>query len=512
MKKVKIGKDVIESLTLGMYEDSRFIFREYVQNSADQIDKAVELKILGSRDEGNIFINIDAVNKVIEFEDNATGIKNDDFESILTNIAQSTKDRGKDKGFRGIGRLGGLGYCEKLVFETSYKGENIKNIMVWDAKLLKEIINDRSQKEEASEVIEKITNRKQVSEDVDKHYFKVILQDVSNKELLSIPEIREYLSMVAPIPFEGHFIFKNKIFDELKKFYLSLDEYKIFINTEQIFKAYKTIIKDNIGKTKDDIFDVKFRILYSDEKPIAFVWYGISKTFELIPAKFNLYRGFRLRKGNIQIGSEYTLRKYHKDPRFHFYYIGEVHAFSTDLIPNARRDSFLENRIYKDFERELKSLFMEDLHSVTYAVSGIKSANRKVEQFENVKKIYEETKQKGFTSTEEKLRMEQQLKESKEKAEEGKKELDKLKSKYKEHEVVNKIYEKVVTTENVNLGILEGHDDENGNEKIKYRTDSLSKLDKSQRKLISRIYKVIDDKLTPDLAENIKYWIEQEFK
>ena len=40
--KTTIGKDVIESLTLGMYEDSRFIFREYIQNSADQIDKAVE--------------------------------------------------------------------------------------------------------------------------------------------------------------------------------------------------------------------------------------------------------------------------------------------------------------------------------------------------------------------------------------------------------------------------------------------------------------------------------------
>ena len=36
-----IGKDVIESLTLGMYEDCRFIFREYIQNAADQIDKAV---------------------------------------------------------------------------------------------------------------------------------------------------------------------------------------------------------------------------------------------------------------------------------------------------------------------------------------------------------------------------------------------------------------------------------------------------------------------------------------
>jgi len=114
MNKVKIGKDVIESLTLGMYEDSRFIFREYVQNSADQIDKAVELGIISNRNEGNIFINIDAENKTIIFEDNATGIESDKVDSILRNIAQSTKDRGRDKGFRGIGRLGGLGYCERF--------------------------------------------------------------------------------------------------------------------------------------------------------------------------------------------------------------------------------------------------------------------------------------------------------------------------------------------------------------------------------------------------------------
>ena len=36
----QIGKDVIESLTLGMYEDCRFIYREYIQNAADAVDKA----------------------------------------------------------------------------------------------------------------------------------------------------------------------------------------------------------------------------------------------------------------------------------------------------------------------------------------------------------------------------------------------------------------------------------------------------------------------------------------
>ena len=42
MANIRIGKNVIETLTSGMY-DARFVYREYVQNSADQIDKAVAI-------------------------------------------------------------------------------------------------------------------------------------------------------------------------------------------------------------------------------------------------------------------------------------------------------------------------------------------------------------------------------------------------------------------------------------------------------------------------------------
>ncbi len=114
--KTIIGKDVIESLTIGMYDDSRFIYREYIQNAADQIDKARQLGLVS---DGEIHINIDANKKIISVEDDATGIEESKVVEILKNIAQSTKTRGVDKGFRGIGRLGGLGYCSKLVFEKA---------------------------------------------------------------------------------------------------------------------------------------------------------------------------------------------------------------------------------------------------------------------------------------------------------------------------------------------------------------------------------------------------------
>lgn len=41
-----IGKNILENLTTGMYADSKVIYREYVQNACDQIDKAVELGII----------------------------------------------------------------------------------------------------------------------------------------------------------------------------------------------------------------------------------------------------------------------------------------------------------------------------------------------------------------------------------------------------------------------------------------------------------------------------------
>ena len=71
--KAQIGKDVIESLTLGMYEDCRFIYREYVQNAADQVDKAVAEGLINKGEE-HIQIEIDPENRSIIIEDNATGI------------------------------------------------------------------------------------------------------------------------------------------------------------------------------------------------------------------------------------------------------------------------------------------------------------------------------------------------------------------------------------------------------------------------------------------------------
>jgi hypothetical protein len=234
-----IGKNVIETLTLGMYDDPRFIFREYIQNSADQIDIAVEAKVLPSRDDGRIIVNIDVADKRICIVDNATGISTTKIEKFLGDVANSDKDPGKRKGFRGIGRLGGLGYCAKLIFETSFLGESVKSIMTLDAGLLKKIIQDRSDNSDASAVISLITSINQQQEDTESHYFKVILENVRNEKLLNIESVEKYLSMNCPLPFNGTFDFAFDIKNYFERNNVILDEYNVVLNDVPIFKAYK---------------------------------------------------------------------------------------------------------------------------------------------------------------------------------------------------------------------------------------------------------------------------------
>lgn len=60
MAEYVFGANILENLTTGMYKSSQIIFREYIQNSCDAIDKAIMLGILPPSDgEINIWIDSD---------------------------------------------------------------------------------------------------------------------------------------------------------------------------------------------------------------------------------------------------------------------------------------------------------------------------------------------------------------------------------------------------------------------------------------------------------------------
>ncbi len=61
-----------------------------------------------------IDIVVDAENSYISIRDNGTGIATAQAVSTLMNIGSSTKRHSNNRGFRGIGRLGGMSYCGRL--------------------------------------------------------------------------------------------------------------------------------------------------------------------------------------------------------------------------------------------------------------------------------------------------------------------------------------------------------------------------------------------------------------
>lgn len=134
-----VGKNILDNLTTGMYSDSKVIYREYIQNACDQLDLAVSLGILAA-DEGSVDIFTDNRKRYISIKDNATGVKASEFIEDVGDIANSNKQIGKNKGFRGIGRLCGLAYCTTLKFTTSYVGEDVKSIMTCDAQKMRAML------------------------------------------------------------------------------------------------------------------------------------------------------------------------------------------------------------------------------------------------------------------------------------------------------------------------------------------------------------------------------------
>lgn len=517
-----IGKDVIESLTLGMYEDSKFIFREYVQNAADAIDKAVSLQLIAQKD-ASIYLAVDPAKRLISIEDNGTGIKQSEVGSILRNIAQSTKQRGVDKGFRGIGRLGGLAYCDKLIFETSFKGEDTKSILVWNARKLKDLINNRSEKEEAAQVIELVTEVVTQSEDSEKHYFKVTLEGVSSPELLDQQEIRYYLELVAPLPFHSsRFVFKSKICEELKKEGLCLDEYTIYLGNgkdagEQLFKPYKTIVHSTDHQEAEDFMDLVFVKQKDKSGQLLFWgWYGLRARMGEQIKPVNRERGIRLRQSNIQIGLDNALQKLYgkdHDRRFHYYFVGEIHAFHKTLIPNSRRDYFVENPVCYEMEQALKGEFHQ-LKRLCYKSSEVNSSLRAIENFGKASEEFGQKQEKGeFLNKEEQQRAWYDLESRKHKATEAAKKIEKTREEVaqgKSSAHLSRIMDRVASPEEVSK-VAEA-DMPALAAKPNFVTDQLTDLPPQHRVLLSRVFGVIHRVLDRNTANNLVQKIMEELR
>lgn len=514
-----IGKNILDNLTTGMYSDSKVIYREYIQNACDQIDIAVREGLINLED-AFVDIFIDEKKRYISIKDNATGVKSSVFKEDLGDIANSNKEIGKNKGFRGIGRLCGLAYCKTLKFSTSYKGESKKSIMTCDAQEMRKMLYE-NKKYTLEEVWDKIVSYKIEDEEKDSHYFEVEMYNINkeNTDLLDSKAIREYLNFVAPVPYKNVFHFRNLIYKFAESIDYKIDEYKIMVNGYEIFKEYTNNIKEESGnslKIYDEISNLQFKeFLDYNGNLIAWMWYGLSRFEKQIP-KVNSMRGLRLRSSNIQIGDDKTLERLFKETRGNYYFVGEVFAVDKDLIPNSQRDYFNENESRVSFEDALREYFYDELHKIYYFANNIKNAYKKQEDYiQKVKAFESKNKDGGFVDENDKQKSQFDLEKAQKEAENAKKKLSKLSFDESESSPIAEIYRSISKKydsekldkkfDTTKIPVVESS-------KKSYITSGMSKLSRSERKIVSKILTIITDEAPKEIAEKIIERIKEEMK
>ena len=355
------GKFLLEILTRGMYSNPMHVYREYIQNSSDSIDKAIEAGILQSAD-AEIHISIDEKGRSIIIRDNGLGIPLNITRIKLMNVGVSDKDGITERGFRGIGRLGGLAYAEKVQFVTSAIGDSTRTIMTCDCIRMQQLLQkSNNETSDIMETFKAISAFEEQPEDSNEHYFEVRLLGVPQESgLLDEDDVIRYLSETAPIDFDSQqFPQARKIRDHFSEKGFPITCYKILRGARKkpIYKLYSRSLstgKQGRTKAKDYVRDVEF--IYkeaSDGKPLYIGWLAITDFSGVISDES--VQGIRFRKGNILVGSGTTFANFfpsegHNANRM---FAGEIHVLHDELVPNSQRDDFEPSTAYNEMRKSL---------------------------------------------------------------------------------------------------------------------------------------------------------------
>ena len=235
-----VGKDVLELLSSAMYIEPLTIYREYIQNAADAIDEASLAGFYSKAVPPAIEISVDPALRLAKIRDNGVAVAAKTFERTLTAIGGSKKRGTAARGFRGVGRLAGLGYCQTLVMRSKAKDDEEVSELHWDCKRLKELLRDPKDASLSQIVSEIVTVETSPAEGHRSHYFEVELRDLiryKNDALLNDATVMDYLGQVGPVPFSPKFSFGPRIQQFLGEFN-AWKTYNILLNGKPVFRPY----------------------------------------------------------------------------------------------------------------------------------------------------------------------------------------------------------------------------------------------------------------------------------
>ena len=498
---VQVGKYTLESLTTGMYSDPKIVYREYIQNSVDSLEHAVSLGMLEQQGM-RIDIIVNADESYISIKDNGTGISAAEAAQTLMNVGSSKKRNANNRGFRGIGRLGGMSYCNTLVFTTSAENEKVKTVVSFDCKKLRHLLVPGEYEDMSlSAVLEEITTIETFPEKEEKHYLCVEMVDVNGfSDLLDIDAARSYISQVAPLPYQSrHFIYTSQLKSYLSDNGYIVEEFPIFVgenesDLEPVYKPNKSRFRSDRGKrTVDEISSMKYFNVTVDGELYALGWSGNCGWYGFLSEKE--ISGFRVRKGNILIGDSHTMNAIFKEARFNGWTQGEIFIVTDKLIPNARRDDFEQNDAYYKFMEALSnSVGTEIARTIREASLTRNNPNAKALR-EIERKIGEASTAvaEGFNSTVDKEKMVTALTESAASLA-GLRVSEDLTSKKKElQEKIEAAIEEVSESKNFKINQINSGIDKKSKQVLKVVSDILSR----------KLAKVLVDEIIEDIVKEL---------
>lgn len=342
-----IGKDILELLTTAMYVDPLTLYREYIQNSTDAIDEAFRTGTLSDRQYGRVDISLDAPGRRITVRDNGAGLHAEEAERLLTSFGASRKRGTGARGFRGVGRLAGLAYCQALRFRTRASDREKVFTARWDCRRLRGILMDSHNNADLREVVREIVElNEEDGARCPPHFFEVELEKVlriKNDILLNPEAVRCYLSQVAPLPFPEGFPFGEQIAVYLQEF-LPRPRYRIHVDdmgdplTRPITEKFAVS-----GNRTDRFTGVELLQFASQEGEAAAVGWLLHHGYVGSLSSAPEIRGLRARIGGIQIGGPDVFGHVFPESRFSSWAVGEINIIDGRIVPNGRRDDFEQN-------------------------------------------------------------------------------------------------------------------------------------------------------------------------
>lgn len=505
---VQVGAYVLESLTTGMYSTDLDALREYIQNAFDSIQLAIRSKVI-DRKAGRINVVVSKKKRLLQVRDNGTGICATKVRSKLVNVGMSDKSMATDAGFRGIGRLAGIAYCDTLQFKTQFNEEKITSTITIDAKRVRDAISPHNRTRHLlKDVLNDCVNVESEPARSDEHYFEVSMIGLTEEGMVFTKgeELRAYLQQVAPLAIDRQsFQLSEGFYSWIGKQKINLSEAQVILevdgNSYELFKPYKKLTYTT-AKQKDKIHLKSLRFFPEDAGPDSPFWLWHAETNCPGTVGDELVAGFRVRKRNISIGfSEIMTDIFGKSQptngRFNKYFIGEVHIQDPNVIPNARRDNFEATPEWMSIRAELSQYANELVKEVRNLSQGRNAdTERIIQSSESQITKSEQIVETGISTIEEQQKLIDNLDKTREKIQtalKGDREED-------ERHLLQEQITKIETLAN------------NIKERPVYTTDRLvPSLNRKERKIIQEIIKILYGTLEDKVFQQAKHAILSKF-